>query len=74
MNSTDYRDTLAKLGLTQPGAARFLGVNERTSRYWANDQRPIPEAVAMFLLYLVATKTKPAKVLKLLDKAKEKTQ
>lgn len=35
MTANQYRAALAKLDLTQVGAARLLGVNEATSRRWA---------------------------------------
>lgn len=35
MTPIQYRAALAKLNLTQVGAARLLGVNEATSRRWA---------------------------------------
>ena len=35
MTASQYRDALARLDLTQVGAARLLGVNEATSRRWA---------------------------------------
>ena len=35
MTANQYRAALAKLNLTQVGAARLFGVNEATSRRWA---------------------------------------
>lgn len=35
MTANQYRGALAKLGLSQVGAARLFGVNEATSRRWA---------------------------------------
>jgi hypothetical protein len=35
MTANQYRAALAKLGLTQVGAARLFGVNDATSRRWA---------------------------------------
>ena len=37
MNANQYRAALAKLGLTQVGAARLLGVDPKTSRNWARN-------------------------------------
>lgn len=51
----EYRQTIELLGLSQIAAARLLGVDERTSRRWANGERDIPPPAARFLLYLVAT-------------------
>ena len=35
MRPPQYRDALARLGLTQAAAARILGMDGRTSRRWA---------------------------------------
>ncbi len=35
MTANQYRAALARLDLTQVGAARLFGVNEATSRRWA---------------------------------------
>jgi hypothetical protein len=35
MKNSEYREKLGALGLTQIGAAEFLGVGERTSRRYA---------------------------------------
>lgn len=37
MTAKQYRAALAKLNLTQVGAARLFGVNDVTSRRWAKD-------------------------------------
>lgn len=66
MTSDEYRTTIAALGLTQVGAARFLGVDERTSRKWAAGERDIPPPVERFLRFLVAAKIKPERVTALL--------
>lgn len=55
MTSDDYRQAIAALGLTQGAAARLLGVDERTSRRWANGERDIPPPAERFLRYLIAT-------------------
>jgi len=44
---------LAKLGLSQRGGARFLGVDERTMRKWIAGDARIPEAVAKLLWLMV---------------------
>lgn len=55
MTSDEYRETLETLGLTQGGAARLLGVDDRTSRRWACGERDIPPPAERFLRYLIAT-------------------
>lgn len=49
MDAAAYRSQIARLGLTQEHAARVLGVNARTSRRWALDERAIPSAVERLL-------------------------
>jgi len=60
MTSTQYRVAIAALGLSQVKAAKFLGVSVRTAHGWANDDTPIPEAVAMLLQVMVDKKIAPA--------------
>ncbi len=40
MTPETYRATIAALGLSQVGAAKALGINERTSRRYARDGVP----------------------------------
>jgi DNA-binding transcriptional regulator YiaG len=55
MTPDQYRAAIARLGLSQVSAAKFLGVNERTSRDWANPSMDGPPApVAKFLRFLIA--------------------
>ncbi len=49
VTSAEFRATLARLGLTQAGAARLLGVDERTGRRWARGERQVPEPVRRLL-------------------------
>ena len=49
MDATDFRATIARLGLSQSGAGRVLGVDERTARRWALGERGVPETVARLL-------------------------
>jgi hypothetical protein len=49
IDSDLYRELLAELGFTQVEAARFVEVDERTSRRWASGELPVPVAVAMLL-------------------------
>ena len=42
MTGAALRATLARLGLSQSGAARLLGVRASTMQRWAQDQREIP--------------------------------
>lgn len=49
MSSDDYRAALTALGLSQAGAARFLGIAPRTGRAYALGESPIPGAVSILL-------------------------
>jgi hypothetical protein len=66
MTNLEYRAAIAALGLSQGGAARLLGVDQRTSARWALAEREIPEPVSRFLRFLVAAKIKPERVMSLL--------
>jgi len=48
VTALEYRATLSRLGLTQTGAARLLGVTGRTSRRWAAGET-IPQSVVLHL-------------------------
>jgi hypothetical protein len=60
MTPTDYRKALTALGLTQAGAADFLGVSLRTSQGWALGDHRVPVAVAKLLALMIKLKLKPA--------------
>jgi len=59
MTAMQYRTAIEKLGLSQRGAAQFLGVDERTSRRWALGEAQVPESVAMLLRLMIRLKLKP---------------
>lgn len=67
MTPDDYREAIETLGLTQGGAARLLGVDERTSRRWACGERDIPPPAQRFLRYLIATGRSGEYAMKRLD-------
>jgi DNA-binding transcriptional regulator YiaG len=50
MTADEFRAALARLALTQTAAAGLFGVEARTVRRWACDERPIPETVRLLLL------------------------
>lgn len=74
MNSTDYRAALASLGLSQAGAAKLLGVNERTSRRWAIGELVIPVPVGRWLRFMAAAEINPELVCELLDPPPEEPE
>ena len=49
MDANAYRAQLARLDLSQGGAARLVGVDARTSRRWALGEVPVPGAVERLL-------------------------
>jgi transcriptional regulator with XRE-family HTH domain len=69
MPADEYRDTIKRLGLTQAGAGRFLGVTEVTSRRWATGRVLVPQTVAKLLSLMVALKLTPEKVDEWLENA-----
>jgi DNA-binding transcriptional regulator YiaG len=50
MTPTEFRAALDRLGLTQMGAGRVLGVDGRTVRRWASGESDVPEPVRRLLL------------------------
>lgn len=68
MTPTEYRTALDRLALSQRGAARFFGVDERTSRAWADTRGKggPPRAVEMWLAYMIATGMTPDQILQML--------
>jgi DNA-binding transcriptional regulator YiaG len=56
MTPTQFRAALAKLDLSQLGAARLFGVGERTPRRWIAGDSEIPEMAAILLRLLLAKK------------------
>ena len=65
MDQNEYRDAIAKLGLTQVEAARFLGVSERTGRRMAADSASIPHAIAIALSLMIKFDITPKRALKI---------
>jgi hypothetical protein len=61
MTANQYRTALDRLGLTQAGAAAWLGVSIRTAHGYANGS-PIPEATAKLLRLMVRLKLRPEDV------------
>lgn len=67
MSPDEYRAAIERLGLSQVAAARLLGVDERTSRRWANGERDVPAPAVRFLRYLLATRKTGEQAMKVLD-------
>ena len=56
MTSEQYRRALARLGLTQNGAARLFGIDDRTSRRYVSGDSAVPTAIVILLRLLLAGK------------------
>jgi DNA-binding transcriptional regulator YiaG len=54
-----YADAIERLGLSQRGAGKFLGVDERTSRKWIAGDARIPTSAAKLLRLMVNLNLKP---------------
>ena len=53
MTPTEYRDAIARLGLTQVEAGRVLGVSARTAQNYATRGPTGPAALAIRLLMAI---------------------
>ena len=60
MTADDFRHCLARVGLSQVGAARLFAVNDRTARRWAAGEQDIPAAVVLCLLMMQKYRVSPA--------------
>jgi len=67
MTADEYRTTIKRLGLTQSGAGKLIGVTEVTSRRWASGTAPVPGPVSKLFRLMVALKLTPEKVAELLN-------
>ena len=56
MTANQFRAALRRLALSQGGAARLVGADERTGRRWALGERSVPDCVAILLKLLIAGK------------------
>lgn len=54
MTPTDYRNTLAALGISQARLGRLVKVNKDTPTNWAKGNTEVPGAVALVLRALAA--------------------
>jgi DNA-binding transcriptional regulator YiaG len=62
MTPKQYAAAIERVGLSQRGAAAFLGVDERSSRRWIAGDAPIPESAAKLLRLMVRLDLKPEDV------------
>lgn len=59
MTPNQFRDAIAKIGLSQEAAGIWFGRSERTGQRWASGDYKVPEYVARFLRYMVKHKIAP---------------
>ena len=59
MTPRQYEFAIRKLGMTQVGAGRFLGVSERTSRRFVAGHAEIPTAIVLLLSSMIAHNEQP---------------
>lgn len=57
MTPEQFRTSLRRLGLSQTGAALFLGRGARTVYGWISGEAEIPDPDAMLIAVMVNTKT-----------------
>ena len=60
MTPKQYAEAIQRLGLSQRGAAKFLGVDERQSRRWIAGEARIPESAAKLLRLLIKIGMNPS--------------
>ncbi len=62
MTAAQYRQAIAKLGLSQHRAADWLGISRRTSQGYALGESPVPEPTAKLLRLMARLKIMPEDV------------
>ena len=67
MNGDEYQKAIERLDLTKVEAARFLGVDDTTSRRWIAGS-PIPRAVVILLRLMIRYRLSPDHVQTLVGK------
>lgn len=56
MTPNQFRQALDRLELSQLGAAKLFGADDRTVRRWALGERSVPRAIVILLRLLLAKK------------------
>lgn len=62
MTPAQYAKALAALGLSQRSGAKFLGIDERTSRKWIAGEARIPISVGKLLRLMIRLRVSPDEV------------
>ncbi|MEH2626810.1 DNA-binding transcriptional regulator YiaG [Bradyrhizobium sp. AZCC 1719] len=63
MTGDDFRAAIEKIGVSQEGFGRLIGVRGRTVRSWIAEEFPVPKVVALFARLMLKTKTNPEDLL-----------
>lgn len=59
MTAKQYQDAITRLGLSQVGAAKFLKIDPRTSRYYASGEYLVPHPISLLLRAMLKYKIQP---------------
>lgn len=62
MTPKQFRDAIDHLGLSQEAAGVFFGYSARQGQRWANNERPVPVAVAKLLRLMIRLGLSPEEV------------
>jgi predicted transcriptional regulator len=62
MSPERYQRLIERLGMSRQSAARFLGVDHRTSERYANGEREVPVAVQMLLEHMARQRITPDEI------------
>lgn len=62
-----YREAIEQLGMTNAGAALFLGIDPKTSWRYARGELPLPELVQMLFAVMLKLRLRPETVRKMAD-------
>jgi DNA-binding transcriptional regulator YiaG len=57
MTGAQMQTALDRIGFSQVGFARTIGVGDRTVRGWIADSYPVPRVVAMLLNLMIKTQS-----------------
>ena len=60
MTPRAFKAAIKRLGMSQAGAGRYLGVSERTAARYCSGDADVPEASALLLRCLIANQITPA--------------
>jgi hypothetical protein len=62
MTADEYKRAVTRVGLSQVGAGRFLGVDGRSAQRWGAGDAPIPMSVVKLLRLMMHLKLSAAEV------------